>query len=284
MSFVNTLPYISNPIEEFGNYKFVSWERDIYPILRGKTKQEEVDFYVDLITQNNLKNILDFGVGGGNELANIVEALNKKNYAITSAEANELDEEFIKQAGSLFKAKDLDIPIHVGNWVDLPEADPPYTHKFDFGFLTGNSLTYVGGGSREYTKKAQQSIVHKFAQMIESGGYIFIDSRNYDYIRSLTNLPKEEIFKGFSFANSVYYHGFPNDVLVFPAYISETVVVLHYYSHEKQIWGKLDLYPVYEEDIVEILNQDFEIKAIYHDFEAKRKKKSLFKQYLARKK
>jgi hypothetical protein len=29
MPFVNTLPYISNPIEEFGDFKFVSWEKEI---------------------------------------------------------------------------------------------------------------------------------------------------------------------------------------------------------------------------------------------------------------
>ena len=36
-SFVNTLPYISNPIEEFSDFKFVGWEKEIYQNLKGKS-------------------------------------------------------------------------------------------------------------------------------------------------------------------------------------------------------------------------------------------------------
>jgi len=64
MKFVNTLPYVSNPIEEFRDYKFVSWEKDIYPKFKGETKGEEKDFFADLIIKNNLRRIIDFGVGG----------------------------------------------------------------------------------------------------------------------------------------------------------------------------------------------------------------------------
>ena len=166
----------------------------------------------------------------------------------------------------------------------MPGATPPYKKPFDFRLLTGNSLTYIGGGTREYTKKAQQSIVGKFAQLIEKGGYLFIDSRNYDYIKSLMNLPKEKIFENFTFEYTVYYHGFQRRIIVFPAYISETVVVLHYYDRAKKVWSKLDLYPIYQKDMIEILSRDFKIEKIYHDFREEPRKKSLFIQYLARRK
>ncbi|HLC75232.1 MAG TPA: hypothetical protein VJH88_05275 [Candidatus Nanoarchaeia archaeon] len=57
--FVNTLPYISNPIEEFKDFKFVSWEKDIYPQFKGGTKAEETLFFVNLIKKHKLKSILD---------------------------------------------------------------------------------------------------------------------------------------------------------------------------------------------------------------------------------
>ncbi len=284
MAFVNTLPYISNPIEEFKDYKFVGWESDIYPAFKGGVKQEEIDFFVDLIVKRGLRNILDFGVGGGLELSNIVKTLQEKKYPFESAEANEIDDTFIEMASAFFKKEGQDVLIHKANWLDLPKAAPPYTHNFDFGFLTGNSLTYIGGGTREYTKKAQQSIVTKFAGLIEKSGYIFIDSRNYDYIKSLMNLPTEEIFQNFTFDYSIYYHGFQKKVLVFPAYISDTVVVLHYYDKESKTWSKLDLYPIYQDDMIEILNKDFEIEKMFYDFGAGNKEKSLFVQYLARRK
>ncbi len=282
--FVNTLPYISNPIEEFGDYTFVDWESGIYPKFKGGTKASEIKFFTDLIKERGLRNIIDLGVGSGVELAGIVKGLKSENHPFDTAEANEVDDTFIKLAAEHFKAEGLDIPIHKANWLDLPRATPPYTHQFDFGFLTGNSLTYIGGGTRDYTKKAQQSVVNKFASMIEKGGYLFLDSRNYDYIRSLMNLPKEEIFKNFTFDHTVYYHGFQEKVLVFPAYISETVVVNHYYDKEAKVWSKLDLYPIYQKDMLDILSEDFEVEHVYHDFAEEQKEKSLFIQYLARRK
>ena len=284
MQFVNTLPYVSNPIEEFSDFKFVSWEKEVYPKFKGNIKKEEQNFFVNLIIKNKLKSIIDFGVGGGLDLGSILEGLKNKNYKLDSYEANEVDDEFIKQASKLFRKKKQDIVIHKANWLDLLKAEPPYTHLFDFGFLTGNSLTYIGGGTREYTKRAQQIVVNKFAQLLKKGGYLFIDTRNYDYIKSLMNLPKEKIFENFTFDYSVYYHGFQEKVLVFPAYISETVVILHYYDKINKKWSKLDLYPIYQKDMIEILSKDFVIEKIYHDFKEGKKNKSLFVQYLARRK
>lgn len=282
MAFVNTLPYISNPIEEFQDFKFVAWESDIYPKFKGGTNKEEINFFSDLISARGLRKVLDLGVGGGLELGNITKTLQKRDYPLESAEANEVDDTFIELAAKYFKNENLDVLIHKANWLDLPRATPPYTHNFDFGFLTGNSLTYIGGGTRGYTKKAQQSVVSKFAGIIDKGGYLFIDTRNYDYIKSLMNLPRKEIFENFTFNYTVYYHGFQEKVLVFPAYISDTVVVLHYYDKEGQVWGKLDLYPIYHDDMLEILDKDFELEDVFYDFGKGTKEKSLFNQYLAK--
>lgn len=284
MPFINTLPYISNPIEEFSDFKYVNWKSDIYPQFKGGSDTKEAKFFAEIIKSRKLSSILDLGVGGGVELAGILKTLKKDNYQINSAEANEVDDEFIKQTRLHFKQENLDIIIHKSNWIDLPNADPEYMHLFDFAYLTGNSLTYIGGGTRDYTKKAQQSVVSKFAKLIKKGGYLFIDTRNYDYIHSLMHLPKESIFEKFSFDHTVYYHGFQQKILVFPAYISETVVVLHYYDKSKKIWGKLDLYPIYQKDMLDILSVDFEVEKIYHDFKEGNSDKSLFVQYLAKKK
>jgi len=283
-SFVNTLPYISNPIEEFRDFKFVDWESGIYPKFKGGTKESEIKFFADLISERGLRKIVDLGVGSGVELAGIVKNLNTQSYHFDTAEANEVDDTFIALAAEHFKREGLNIPIHKANWLDLPRAIPPYTHLFNFGFFTVNSLTYIGGGTREYTKKAQQSVVSKFASMIEKGGYLFLDSRNYDYIRSLMNLPKGDIFKNFTFDYTVYYHGFQEKITVFPAYISETVVVLHYYDKEQKVWSKLDLYPIYQKDMLDILSEDFDVEHVYHDFEEGQVEKSLFIQYLAKRK
>src|SRR3989344_1097789 len=120
--FVNTLPYISNPIEEFSDFNFVSWERDIYPRFKGEPNQSEIDFFANLITKRGLKNILDFGLGGGVEISGILETLNNRKYSFESIEGNEVDEDFIVQASALFYKKKQNIEIHKANWLDLPSA------------------------------------------------------------------------------------------------------------------------------------------------------------------
>lgn len=282
MKFVNSLPYISNPIEEFHDFRFVDWESGIYPKFKGETKKEEIDFIVDTIIQRGLRKIVDFGIGGGLELSSILKTLQKRHYPVENVEGNEVDKTFIQLASKHFQKERQHVIIHEANWLDFPKATPPYTHNFDFGYLTGNSLTYIGGGTREYTKKAQQSVVSKFAGLIEKGGYLFVDSRNYDYIKSLMNLPKEKIVQNFTFDYSVYYHGFQKKVMVFPAYISDTVVVLHYYDKEEDLWSKLDLYPIYQKDMADILGTDFKLEKVFYDFGNGTKNKSLFVQYLAR--
>jgi hypothetical protein len=283
-TFINTLPYISNPVEEFKDFEFVSWERNIYPKFKGLLKKQEIDFFVNLIAKRGLASILDLGVGGGFELTGIIKTLKKQKYKLKTVEANELNEDFIMQASTLFYKKNLHVLIHKGNWIGLPDATPQYENTFDFTFLTGNSLSYLGGGSREYTKDGVKSILGKFSQLIQKGGYLFIDTRNFDYIRSLINLPIKEVVKNFNFDYTVYYHGSQKDIVVFPAYISDTIVVLHYYDIKQKIWSKLDYFPLYQHDMIEILSHDFEIEKIYHDFSEENKRKSIFIQYLARKK
>ncbi|MBI3573483.1 hypothetical protein HY090_00340, partial [Candidatus Kaiserbacteria bacterium] len=90
--FVNTLPYISNPIEEFGDFKFVDWESGIYPKFKGGIKDEEAGFFVDLIIKRGLRNIADFGVGSGVELGGIIKRLKAQKYPYETAEANEVDD------------------------------------------------------------------------------------------------------------------------------------------------------------------------------------------------
>ena len=97
-------------------------------------------------------------------------------------------------------------------------------------------------------------------------------------------LPREKILENFTFDYTIYYHGFQDAVTVFPAYISDTLVVLHYYDNQRKFWSKLDYFPIYQNDMLEILSKDFLVEIVYHDFKKENKHKSLFIQYLARKK
>src|SRR3989344_4322237 len=102
----NSWSETKSPVEEFSDFKYVSWEQEIYPKYKGAIKQEEVDFLCSIITSNHLKSVIDFAVGGGLELSNILDTLKHKNYILDAVEGNEVDEAFIGQANLSFLKKD----------------------------------------------------------------------------------------------------------------------------------------------------------------------------------
>lgn len=284
-TFVNTLPYISNPVEEFKDYKFVSREENIYPdIASWPFPESEIDFFCDIIKEKKIKNILDLWLWLWEQFTCILKQLKKENYILEKAEANEVNISFIENAEKRFIKENLEVLVHKWNRVDLPDSSNPYaTESFDLAFLAWDSLTYVWWWSRLYTKLAQKSIINKFAALIKPGGYLFIDTRDYDYIKSLMMLHPEEIIKAYSFEKKVHFHD-NNKLTIFPAYISDAVVVLHYYNHHHKIWWKQEYYPIYHNDIVETLSDKFEIEQVYYDYEVTPKQKCILRQYLARKK
>ena len=205
-----------------------------------------------------------------------------KNYQLESVEANEISDAHIKQSEALFTRMGQNILLQQGNWLELPVAEPAYKNTFDFGYLTGNSLALLGGGSREYTRQAQQAVIRNFAKLIDKDGYLFIDHRNFDFIHTFINLPEEKITAGFTFDYTVYYHGAQHQIQVYPAYISDSLIVLHYYDIGSKTWSKLDYFPIYEHEMAEILGQYFTIEKTFYDFGQGNQQKSMFVQYLAK--
>ncbi len=221
------------------------------------------------------------------ELSNILNYLKRHGYAIDVAEANEVDPAFVEQATKRLEADGHNVTIHQADWNHLDEAEPPYGRQFDFGFLVGSSLTYVGGDTREENKTAQAAVLKNFAQRIEKDGYLLLDTRDYDYIASIADLPVDELKKAFTFEPNIYYQGAQKEVTILPVYVDETRICFHYYDVAGKKWSLLELYRVYPEDVKKSLGEDFEVTQVYRDFEPENetnKGKAAFIQYLAKKK
>ena len=157
--FINSLVHISNPLDRYQDYEFVPWDKSIYPKFKGDTKKEEIEFIFNLMSERKSKRIVDFAVGKGTELSGIVSMAEERQYALHCAEANELSNEHIAQSQALFASQGQEIPVHKSDWLDLRDADPRYTCMFDFGYLTGNSIALLGGGTREYSRQAQRAVI-----------------------------------------------------------------------------------------------------------------------------
>jgi hypothetical protein len=272
------------PLPEFSDFKFVNWETEIYPVFKGKTCIDEIEFFVDLIVNTQSKYLLDLAVGGGIELGGILTRLNELKYKLAQCDANEMDEAFIKQARTFFRQHSLAITIHKADWSALPYALPSYNCKFDFAYLTGNSLSYLGGDSIKLTRKIQQDVLTRFSFLIKNNAHLFVDSRNFDFILSLEGLSKEDIFEKFCFEKVVYYHGFQREITVFPAHISPNLVILHYYYKQEKKWSSMSYFPILQTEMMEMLSDKYLIEKVYHDFSSEETFKSQFIQYLVRKK
>lgn len=276
-------------LPEFGNFTFVPWETDIYPKYKGETEQSEVAFMADLIKQRRLKKILDGAVGGGAGLVRYLNELKRIGYKIEAAEGNEVDPAFIPVAENRFKEEGYDVTVHRAPWEKMEEAVPSYDKLFDFMYVEGSSLTYVGGETRAENKEAQAKVIQSFGKRIESGGYLYVDTRDYDYIASIANLPTPDAVKeAFTFEPNVFYQNAQKAVTILPVYIDSTRICFHYYDTEEKKWGLLRLYRVYPEDLRESLEgAGFEIEHVYRDFkpgtEAGEGRTALI-QYLAKKK
>ncbi len=277
-------PFFNSPIPKYGDYIQVPGEDEVYPIFRGQIKSKESNFFADLIIKNNSKKIIDFGVGGGKEFSAIMEIFEKRGYKLKIAEANEIDDKFISQAKNIFKSRGQNVPIHQANWENLPTANPPYNNTFDFGLLTGNSLSYIGGKNREDTLSKQKNALAHIATLLEPNGRLFVDTRNFDFIFSLSGKSISDIESYFDFGYTVYYHGAKKNISAFPVFIERDLVIFHYYYHDKKIWCKKIYFPIYHKDMLDMLSKIFLIKNIYSDFKAGFFKKSIFLQYLVCKK
>ena len=69
----NSIFFVSEPINEYGEYQRVSWNREIYPQFKGEVDKEEAKFFAHLIKSTNAKSVCDFAIGGGNELVGVVQ-------------------------------------------------------------------------------------------------------------------------------------------------------------------------------------------------------------------
>ena len=271
-----------SPLDEFRDFQFVSWEKDIYPKYKGVPNPKEVDFLCNLITSHNLKKVVDFAVGGGIELSNILNSLKERHYQLDAVEANEVDDQFIDQANEVFVRGGDKVLIHKADWSSISNALPPYATQFDFGFLIGNSLTYVGGLTRQENKKAQADTIHKLGQLIQSSGYFFLDTRDYNYIADISSNSLNQLREKFTFQPTIYYHGAQKEILILSVYIDDVRVCFHYYDIAEKKWSFLQLFRVYHEEIIEALSEQFSVEKVYYDFHEKKKDRNVLIQYLAK--
>lgn len=275
----NNIYYRRNPISFFQDYKYVSWDKEIYSLFKGNQTPNEVDFYADIIIKRKCSRILDLASACGNDLSGILKILKFWKHPVNFSESNDIDPFFIDQASRFFNQNGHSVLIHNSDWTEmLQNAVPPYTQKFDFMYLVGNSFLYYSNKGRSELEKRLDS----FCSLLDINGYFLIDLRNFSYIKSFIDRPHDYIMRYCNLNKSVCYHGVDR-IKVYPGYISNDEITLHYYDETLKNWSHLSYFPLNVLEMRSLLEERFIIEEIFYDYGKEYHPQYILCQILARK-
>ncbi len=282
----------SSPLAEFSGYRLVDWVEEIYPVLKGKSNPAELALIRDAVIDSNSKSLIDLGIGGGGDLATVLNQLDRCDHKLSRVEAIDIDLRMKLRARSNLLAHGKRVQIQSVDWHSKEQLSPLSQTPFDFAFLLGNALSQVEGsqvegshveGPTNTSGLSQQRIVMQhFANLIRPGGYLFFDTRNFERIHSMRELsPFERLSSTWSVLEGSTYHG-TDEVFVFPRDVQDSTVVLDYYYPEGRVWSQMSVHPIYRSNIPQLLGPEFVLEKVFYDYQDTENPNAQFFQFLAR--
>jgi SAM-dependent methyltransferase len=112
--------------------------------------------------------VLDAACGTGVDAA----ALARRGFTVWAADGSEA---MVDGAAARFRRERLEIPLLHSRWADLPAATG---ERFDVVLCVGNSLVHAAG------RDAMVQALTGLRQMARPGGYVVIDSRNWEKLHA----------------------------------------------------------------------------------------------------
>ncbi len=112
--------------------------------------------------------VLDAACGTGVDAA----ALARRGFTVRAADASET---MVEGAAARFRRERLAVPVLRSRWADLPAATG---ERFDVVLCAGNSLVHAAG------RDAMVEALTGLRRMARPGGYVVIDSRNWEKLRA----------------------------------------------------------------------------------------------------
>jgi glycine/sarcosine N-methyltransferase len=112
--------------------------------------------------------VLDAACGTGVDAA----VLARRGFTVWAADASEA---MVAGAAARFRREGLAIPLVRSRWADLPAAT---AERFDVVLCAGNSLVHAAG------RDAMIAALTGLRQMTRPGGYVVIDSRNWEKLHA----------------------------------------------------------------------------------------------------
>jgi SAM-dependent methyltransferase len=112
--------------------------------------------------------VLDAACGTGVDAA----VLARRGFTVSAADGSDA---MVEEAAARFRRERLAIPLLRSEWADLPAA---MEQRFDVVLCIGNSLVHAAG------REAMVEALTGLRQMARPGGYVVIDSRNWEKLHA----------------------------------------------------------------------------------------------------
>lgn len=224
---------------------------DIYDILFTEKMSELLKGHYDTVLKNrNIKTIHDCSYGTGN----LTKILSKMGYVVSGSD---ISSEMLEQADVKNKLENLNINLHQCDFRFLKEN---IRGTFDCVMSTGNSLAHVNNTDVSVA-------IRQMAELVKEGGYIYIDTRNWD--RILTSNQRfyyyQPMFKDDERINAMQVWDYNDDGTV-------TFNLLYSFEIENKIYKREEFselyYPFRKDFIIEELKKqgfkDIEVFSFIH--------------------
>jgi len=277
---VNTVDLIRAPLPEFKNFEYRSWA-EIFEYFRGDDSPHEVRRVADEIVRSGARSIIDLQLGAGHRLSSVLAELDRRDWKIAEVKGMDKDPQHVYATNAALKAGGHDAELKVMEWSEIPCSS--WAQSADFGLLLGNCLTHRWHGSVSLTEATIRDDLRAIREMFGHNGRLFVDRRNFEFIGSICAHTPQERMRRFSRMQSVCYHGLDDRRLAFPAYVSDELVVYHYYDLDQRVWSANDFFPVMHEAMLAAFQDLFTIDVVMSDYEARKAPVGQFIQYLVRK-
>ncbi len=203
---------------------FIGWDKRLHA---------EGPFLLEQLGKRGCRRVFDAALGDGAVSIFLI----KNGFEVVS---NELDSEFRKVAMENARREGIRLDVTEHYWQDL------HRHfrggSFDAVICEGNSLCC------EPSNKGRKKAVQNFHYLLEKGGMLDIDERNFGYILG----QREEILGGnFRYSGNFIYCG--ERIHALPVKISGREVVMQYTDETGGKRGYLSIYPFKGGELVSLL-------------------------------
>ncbi|MBI4158079.1 MAG: class I SAM-dependent methyltransferase [Candidatus Yanofskybacteria bacterium] len=212
---------------------------------------------------------LDLALGGGHDSIFLI----KKGYDVVS---NEIEDVYIDQAKQNATKEGVILNVRKCYWQEMDKNSLYQPSEFDFIFCLGNSFPNYLLSENDRTKS-----LRNFWTILKTGGVLFFDSRNFDYMIENKDFILQDPEANFKYAGKTT---FLNKELVhgFPVEITNNIVHFVWKHYGKKAYAEMDLWPATTENVKKLIqdsigNVRYEI---LYDYQKQKPEQYDFIQYL----